>query len=204
MASALAVLAVVVPIRTHHGWSAELTLDEATPAPSRSVWVTAQLSDEAARTAEDPAWLHVLAWQGGNGTWSSDVLGQEIVPMRETSAGVWRSTRPVPVSGTWKSFLRLATPTTLQSVPIYLPADTAIPATEVPAPAQVTRAFVTDHELLQREAVGGSEAVKAAAYIGLGVVGLMWVLCIAAGARRLERVLPVVEPSRPRLKEHTS
>jgi hypothetical protein len=204
MASALAVLAVVVPIRTHHGWSAELTLDEATPAPSRSVWVTAHLSDEAARTAEDPAWLHVLAWQGGDGTWSSDVLGQEIVSMRETAPGVWRSTRPVPVSGKWKSFLRLATPTTLQSVPIYLPADTAIPAAEIPAPAQVTRAFVTDHQLLQREAVGGSDAVKAAAYIGLGVVGLMWVLCIAVGARRLERVLPVAEPSRPRRREHTS
>jgi hypothetical protein len=92
----------------------------------------------------------------------------------------------------------------LQSVPIYLPADTAIPAAEIPAPAQVTRAFVTDHQLLQREAVGGSDAVKAAAYIGHGVVGLMWVLCIAVGARRLERVLPVAEPSRPRRREHTS
>jgi hypothetical protein len=198
MAGALAALAVVVPIRTHHGWSAELTLAPAAAAPTRTVWVTARLSADADATAQHAEWFHVLAWQGGDGTWSSDQVGQELAPMRRVGDRLWRSTSPVPVSGQWKSFLRLATPTSLQSVPIYLPADTAIPAAEIPAAAHVTRAFVTDHQLLQREAVGGSAGVKSAAYIGLGVVGLAWLLCIGLGCRRLERVPPASAAARVR------
>ena len=205
MAGALAVLAFVVPIRTHSGWATQLTLTEASSSDAdRSVIVTAKLPADADAVARDAAWWHVLAWQGGNGTWSSKVLGERIIPMKRIGENTWRSTGPVPVSAKWKSFLRLATPTSLQAVPIYLPADPAIPAKAVDATPSMTRTFVTDHQLLQREAVGGSAGVKSAAYIGLGIVGLAWILAIALGARRLERVLPVAEPSRPRRRVETA
>ncbi len=40
---------------------------------------------------------------------------------------------------------------TLASVPVFLPRDPAIPATEVPAPASFERPFAEDREVLQRE-----------------------------------------------------
>lgn len=184
----VAVLGAVVPVHTARGLSAELTLEDATSGPQRTVWVTAALSPRDA--AGDPAWFHILAWQGGDGTWQSTHVGQEIVPLREVRPGVWRSQRPVPVHGEWKSFLRLATDRDMESVPIFLPEDSAIPAAEVPALAHVTRPFVSDHELLQREAVGGSEGLRRTAYLGLGTLGLGWVAAMALGVWRLGRIEP--------------
>lgn len=188
LAVLVGVLAAVVPVHTARGLSATLTLEEAAGGPERTVWVTAELAP--ADAAAHPAWFHILAWQGGDGTWQSEHVGQELVPLRELQPGVWRSERPVPVYGEWKSFLRLATAHDMESVPLYLPEDTAIPAAEVPALAHMTRPFVSDHELLQREAVGGSEALRRGAYLGLGVLGLAWVAAMALGAWRLGRIEP--------------
>ena len=47
--------------------------------------------------------------------------------------------------------VRLQTGNQILAAPIYLPEDTAIPAPEVPARAAFTRAFVSDHQVLQRE-----------------------------------------------------
>lgn len=191
----VAVLATVVPVHTARGLSAQLTLEDASSGPRRTVWVTAALSPREA--AADSAWFHILAWQGGDGTWQSEHVGQEIVPLRQLRPGVWRSERPVPVHGEWKSFLRLATDRDMESVPIYLPEDTAIPAAAVPALGNVTRPFVSDHELLQREAVGGSEGLRRTAYLGLGVLGLAWIAAMALGAGRLRRITPRGASARP-------
>jgi len=188
LAVLVGVLVAVVPIHTARGLSAELTLEDATSGPQRTVWVTATLTP--ADAADRPAWFHILAWQGGDGTWHSDQVGQRIVPLREKSPGVWRSERPVPVYGEWKSFLRLATAHDMESVPLYLPEDTAIPAAAVPALAHMTRPFVSDHELLQREAVGGSDSLRTGAYLGLGLLGLAWIAAMALGAGRLARIEP--------------
>ena len=196
LAVLVAVLVAVVPVHTARGRSATLTLEDATTGAQRSVWVTAELAP--ADIADHPAWFHILAWQGGDGTWHSDRVGQELVPLHELRPGVWRSDRPVPVYGQWKSFLRLATDRDMESVPLYLPEDTAIPAPAVPASAHMTRQFVSDHELLQREAVGGSESLRTGAYLGLGLLGLAWIAAMALGAWRLGRVEPRgVRPREP-------
>lgn len=188
LAVLVGVLVAVVPVHTARGLSAQLTLEDASSGLQRTVWVTASLRPSDA--AERVAWFHVLAWQGGDGTWRSDQVGQRIVPLREQSPGVWRSERPIPVYGEWKAFLRLATAHDMESVPLYLPEDTAIPAAAVPAHEQMTRQFVSDHELLQREAVGGSEGLRTGANLALGVLGLAWIAAMALGAGRLARIAP--------------
>ena len=58
----------------------------------------------------------------------------------------------MPVHGDWKTLVRLHDGRSLTAVPIYLPADPAIPAPGVPAQPHFDRTFVSDHRILQREA----------------------------------------------------
>ena len=53
--------------------------------------------------------------------------------------------------GTWKTLLRVHDGKTLTAVPIYLAADPGIGAKEVPAEASMTRPFVAEITILQRE-----------------------------------------------------
>jgi hypothetical protein len=55
------------------------------------------------------------------------------------------------VWGTWKTLLRAHDRKTLTAVPIYLAADRGISAPEVPAQASMTRPFVAEITILQRE-----------------------------------------------------
>jgi len=96
----------------------------------------------------------------------------------------------VPVYGQWKTLLRLGTVGSLQAVPVYLPADPAIPAKGVKASPTFTRSFVADKKVLQREAVGGSVNLQRAAYAALGLIGIIWIAAVAFGLRRLDRVRP--------------
>ena len=57
----------------------------------------------------------------------------------------------MPVSGTWKTLLRVHDGRMLTAVPIYLAGDPGIGAQEVPAEAQFTRPFVSEITILQRE-----------------------------------------------------
>ena len=90
----------------------------------------------------DPAWLTVTSWQGG---------GLVVEPLREVEPGLFRTAAPVPASGDWKATIRLQDGRRVLGAPLFLPRDDAIPAPEVPASARFDRAFVRDHELLQRE-----------------------------------------------------
>jgi hypothetical protein len=55
------------------------------------------------------------------------------------------------VSGKWKTLLRVHDGRVLTAVPIYLQGDPGIGAKEVPAEAQMTRPFVGEVTILQRE-----------------------------------------------------
>jgi hypothetical protein len=139
------------------------------------------------QAADNATWFNLTSWQGGNGVFRSQIVGQWVVPLRKVGDGVYQSTRPVPVYGKWKTLLRLATVSSLQALPVYMPADPAIPAKEVPATTHFTRSFVADKKVLQREAVGGSNTLQRIAYALLGLIGLMWIAGIAMGMRRLDR-----------------
>jgi hypothetical protein len=94
------------------------------------------------QAAEDAKWLNVTAWQGG---------GLRVEPLERVATGVYRTTEPVPVHGSWKALLRLHQGRSVAAVPIYLPEDPAIPAAGIPAADRFERGFIADKEILQRE-----------------------------------------------------
>ena len=127
--------------------------------PSATALATVTL--DPADAAEDANWLYILAWQGGPGT-------QRIVDrLEQLGDGVYRSTEPIPLYGTWKSGLRLQSGRERGAVPIRLPADDALEGAgltaagvlrpleqaevlrasagaELPAPASFERPFLDD------------------------------------------------------------
>ena len=184
-AAALACIAIAMPMGAHNNYTATVSLTNVTDAPQRSVMATVKLDPPQA--ADNATWFDLTSWQGGNGVFHSQIVGQWVVPLHKVAPGVYRSTTPVPVYGKWKTLLRLATVSSLQAVPIYLPADPAIPAKAIPAPATFTRNFEPDKKILQREAVGGSVNLQRAAYAALALIGLIWIAGLALGLRRLDR-----------------
>jgi hypothetical protein len=96
---------------------------------------------------DDPNWVSVLGWQGG----LANQRGIFIDHLEKVGPGHYRSTAPMPVSGEWKTLLRVHDGHTLTAVPIYLHGDPGIGAPEVPAEASMTRPFVSELTILQRE-----------------------------------------------------
>jgi hypothetical protein len=84
----------------------------------------------------------------------------------------------------------------LAAVPVFLPADAAIPAPEVPASPTFEREIVTDKEVLQREVkddVPGWTWTAATGLIGLMYLGFF--IAIAWGVGRVARAKgPGAEP----------
>ncbi len=173
-AAALTLLVVIAwPMAKTDGSSttATVTLRTLESGPERTVEMTARLDPPDA--ADDAEWIDVIAWQGG---------GLVLNRPKEIAPGVFRSTEPIPVHGEWKAGLRIAKGRSLQTLPLYMPADPAIPAAEVPAEAQFTRAVLPDKEFLQRESRDGVSWVRLPAYLVLAglmaalLLGLAWAL----------------------------
>ncbi len=136
----VAAIAINVGDDTPSGWRAEVQLAQVDPAPERTVNATVSIDPPSA--AEDAYWLQMIAWQGG---------GLKLDRLEEVSPGVYETTQPMPVHGTWKTLVRLHRDDTVAGVPIYMPEDTAIPAEAVPATPRINRPFVDETEILQRE-----------------------------------------------------
>ncbi len=96
-----------------------------------------------ASTLTGADFVQQLSWQGH--TKSVQAL------LHRTAPGVYTTAKPIPISGTWKSMIRVQQGRMRGDVPVYLPADPAIPAVGIPAQTHVTRAFVSDTQLMQRE-----------------------------------------------------
>ena len=127
-----------VPAR---GAGATMTLTEVRPSPHRAVQIAVRFHPASVVRGAD--WLNVTAWQGHGHL----VLN----PLRRAAGGSYHTTEPIPVYGSWKTMLRLHRGSMMASIPIYLPADAAIPAPLVPATATITRPFGADQHILQRE-----------------------------------------------------
>jgi hypothetical protein len=88
------------------------------------------------------------------------------------------------------------------AIPVYAPADTAIPAAEIPAPAHFDRTLGDHRVLLQRERKDGVPDWSVVAF-GVGVAGCVIGLRIAAGLALMRiaggRPERVEHPARPLL-----
>lgn len=136
-------LHIVVPKQD----SATITLTDLPGEPGkRMVSADVQLNPNNV-VSDNPNWLTILSWQGG----MENNRGLVIDRLERVGPGHYRSTQPIPVWGKWKTLLRAQDGYTMTAVPIWEPADDAIPAAEVPALANSTRPFVQEITILQRE-----------------------------------------------------
>ena len=127
--------------------NATITLTEA-PASDGQRFATADVRITPANLlSDDPNWVSVLGWQGG----IANQRGIFLDHLEKVGPGHFRSTEPMPVSGSWKTLLRVHDHKTLTAVPVYLAGDPGIGAEEVPADASMTRPFVAEITILQRE-----------------------------------------------------
>lgn len=177
--TAIFCLAWPAPMGSGSPVTAEVTLEEVGEAPHRTALITARLDPPDA--AEDAVWWHGLAWQGLN--W--DRGSSKIVELEEVDNGIYRTVRPLPVGGDWKSLLRLHVDDRLLAVPVYLPRDSAIPAPVVPARSSFERSFVTDKQIVQREAVTSNIGLQRIAYGLLLLIGIAWIAIFGWALRRL-------------------
>ncbi|HET9255633.1 MAG TPA: hypothetical protein VFO16_10575 [Pseudonocardiaceae bacterium] len=163
------------------GVRADVSLTEvASPGPARMANAVVRIVPPNA--ADRPSWLTITAWQGGG------LYVDHLVPRGD---GSYRTTAPVPLSGTWKTLVRLQDGRVLTAVPLYLPEDTAIGKPELPAPPRFTRDAINEKLIMQREIKEGVpgwlwNTASAVVLIcaGLIVLGYGWGVSRIAGSPR--------------------
>jgi hypothetical protein len=189
--AAIAVIAWAIPMPNGSPPKATLTLAPAKPLPNgeRQVRVTAKLDPPNA--ADKSRWFVVTAWQGKQRSIVAD--------MKKVSPGVWRAETPVPIGGSdWKSTLRLQRGSAVLGMPLYLPADSAIPVPKVAAKSGATQEFVRDKSLLQREQKKGIPGfLTLLAYIAVFLIWATMIAIVAWGLARLASALGSSPPSEP-------
>ena len=121
--------------------------------------------------SDHPDWLTILSWQGK----MQNDRGLQIDRLKRVGPGHYVSTQPIPVWGEWKTLLRVQDGRTLTAVPIWAPADPAIPVAEIPAQAVSTKPFVLEVSILQRER---DPSVPAWLFTAGGVVVLFFTLSV--------------------------
>ena len=126
--------------------------------------------------ADDALWFTATAWQGG---------GLVVDRLERVRPGVYRSTRPLPLTGDWKTMLRLHRGNALTALPLYLPADPAIPVAGIAARASVDRAFGPEPKLLQRERKTAASWLWGAAYCIVLAIALAFLVALAWGVHRV-------------------
>jgi hypothetical protein len=190
--AALAVIAWAIPMPNGTPPKATLTLTPAKPLSNgqRTVLVTAKLNPPDA--ANNNRWFVATAWQGKQRS--------IVANMKKIGPGLYRAATPIPVGGQdWKATLRLQRGRAVLGLPIFMPADSAIPVKQVEPKSGSTVPFVRDKQLLQREQKKGVPGfLTAAAYV---LVFLIWAAMIAVvgwGLARLAAALgSAAPPTRP-------
>lgn len=142
-----------------------------------------------ADAADDARWFQATAWQGG---------GLVVVDMVATDEpGVWRSDRPVPVTGHWKTLLRLHRGGEMMAAPVWFPADPDIGEGEVPAEDREV-AFGSERTYLMREADERATGILSPLVHGLlAAAAAGWALAFAVAVRSLRRAAAPSERSEP-------
>jgi hypothetical protein len=134
--------------------------------------------------AQDARWFQAIAWQGG---------GLRVVGLHAVAPGTYVSDASLPVGGKWKTMLRLHKGDEMMSAPVFLPADPAIGATEIPATSR-TIAFSGEQKYLMREVKPGPNTVMVLAYVLVGLVSLTWAAAFVLACTRIPKRPPLRTP----------
>jgi hypothetical protein len=124
------------------GQKATFALHTAAGSKPGQRYVTGTVALSPKSTGTGASWVSVTSWQSGK---------LKVDRLKRVGDGVYAFRSPAPAYGDWKSMLRVQNGRTIMGVPIYMPEDKAIPVAGVPALDHVTRSFVADRKLMQRE-----------------------------------------------------
>ena len=148
---------------------------------------------------EHPDWLTILAWQGK----MQNHRGLVINRLQKVGPGHYVSTEPIPVWGDWKTLFRVHNGRDMAAVPLWAPADAAIPVPEIPVLTNGTRPFALEFSILQRER---DPAVPAWLFTAAGIVVLFFTLSVITalswGAGRINNSEHAPNEPRERAVEH--
>ena len=170
----VAVMATFLVTSEPDGYRATVTLTDTQPPPNREVKAQVQIDPPSA--TDNANWVQMTSWQGG---------GRVIDRLEQTGPGTYESTKAVPVHGDWKTMLRVHEGNSLLGIPVYMPADPAIPAPEVKAEPHFTRTFVDETKILQRELKDDVPGwTWAAASLVVLAISLSFILALAWGLGR--------------------
>ena len=172
LGGAAVVLGMVLPLPREVGRvEADIRVEPA--GEEGHVTVRATLTPEDA--ADDARWFQVLAWQGG---------GLVVADMEEVGPGEYEADEPLPVTGRWKTILRLHRGGEMMAAPVRFPADEELGEGETPAEDRVIE-LGGEREFLMRETTGSggllSDAIHAAFALGL----VVWAVAFARSAGRI-------------------
>jgi hypothetical protein len=131
--------------------------------------------------ADDARWFEAMTWQSG------ELIIDQV---QEVSRGVYRTTRPMPITGKAKTLVRLHRGGEMGAVPVFFPEDDEIGASELPA-VDRTATFERDSRLLMRESRTGSPTVARIIFSTLSAIVAAWMGVLAlAGTQITSRKLP--------------
>jgi hypothetical protein len=119
---------------------ADVTLTPVSGA-ERSAVATVRFSD-GGKLARDAEMREVLAWQGGK---------RVVRQLVEVAPGVFRTDGAVPLSGTFKTNIRIQSGRALVALPLHLPREPSIPTPGVTRPGHFSAAFQADADVMQTE-----------------------------------------------------
>jgi hypothetical protein len=126
--------------------------------------------------ADGAEWFTATSWQGG---------GLVVNRLERVGPGEYRSTEPLPITGDWKTMLRLHRDNALTALPVYLPRDEAIPVPEIPAAQTLQRGFGPERKLLQRERKTAAGWLWGAAYGVVLLIALAFLVALVWGVHRV-------------------
>src|SRR4051812_3604940 len=149
----------------------------------RTANITVQL--DPADVLDDPSWVQITSWQG---------QGLVVDALEKTGEGRYRTTQPIPIHDDWKALLRLHDGRMLSAVPIYLPADAAIPADEIKATDGMTRKAIPEIQILQRELTKSGGGLWLVANLVVLACPLLLIAAIARGVARYAKRASAREP----------
>ncbi|MGH2959723.1 MAG: hypothetical protein ACRDKE_08965 [Solirubrobacterales bacterium] len=163
------------------GLEAQLTNTPAkTPAGESGTWVNTTAKLNTTYYDTDQKWAKSIAWQGP---------GFVVTDLKRIGPGTYVTTEPIPANGNWKSMLRFHKGSSLMGVPVFEPLDEAIPAAEVPASPQVTRALQPDRVILQREAKFDGGWLPLLGYFLVFAIAMLLLGLLAWGIQRVSTPL---------------
>jgi hypothetical protein len=140
--------------------------------------------------ADEARFFQAGAWAGG---------GLELANMRKVGPGSYLSEKRIPVSGAWKSMLRLHRGGEMMAIALHLPGDPEINKPELVATDR-TMAFQPEPKYLLREQHDGNNLFKNGVYTLLAGVVLMWIAAFTVAVGKIAPKGPKVPPSAaPRL-----